>query len=155
MGFSFSFTSDTVLTLQFSICSICSVVTSPGLYIIGSPDKSITVDSIPTLQSPPSIIASTLPFISSTQCANAVGLGLPDKFALGAAIGTPESSKSLFASDCTGILTPTVSSPAVTSFLILLLFFKIIVSGPGQNLSISFLADSGTSLTISFNCLTS
>jgi len=45
-----------------------------------------------------------------------------------------------------GILIPTVSSPAVTTFGIISLAFNIIVKGPGQNSFINFLSNSFDSL---------
>ena len=71
--------------------------------------------------------------------------------ALGAAIGSPASCMSLLAIGCEGILIATVESPPVVSFGIQSAFFMIIVSGPGQNLSASRYASSGTSLQSFFS----
>ena len=51
--------------------------------------KSITVDSRPCLVLPPSMINGIDPSKSDRTCFAEVGLGLPDKLADGAAIGTP------------------------------------------------------------------
>ena len=130
-----------------------SYVTPPGLNITGfSPVKSTIVDSTPTLHSPPSIIASILPVISFTTCFAFVGLGFPERFALGAAIGTPAAFISFCAVSCNGKRIATVLSPAVTSLGTTDFFFKIIVTGPGIKLSITFFALSGISSAISFIC---
>ena len=76
------------------------------------------------------------PSMSSNTCAAAVGLGRPERFALGAATGTPASSMSLRATGCSGSRMATVSSPAVTFAGTRADFGKIIVSGPGQKASI-------------------
>ena len=49
----------------------------------------MTVDSTPTWHSPPSTMADILPLMSSITCFAVVGLGLPDRFAEGAARGHP------------------------------------------------------------------
>ena len=77
--------------------------------------RSTIVDSTPIPTSPPSIIISIRPSISSITCSAFVGLGLPDVFALGAAIGSLDSSISLLAILLLGIRTATVSSPPVVS----------------------------------------
>ena len=66
-------------------------------------------------------------------------------------MGTPASSINACATGCAGMRTATVSSPPVVSRGIMSFFGKIIVSGPGQNASISFFALSGTSAAISYN----
>ena len=75
--------------------------------------------------------------------------------ALGAAIGTPDSSINSLAISLLGILTPTVFNPAVTLFGIIFSLFllKIIVSGPGQNLFISLFSISPMFSTICSNML--
>ena len=110
----------------------------------------MTVDSTPYSQSPPSIIASILPIISSITYFALVGLGKPDVFALGAAIGHPLAFISACAVSFIGIRTATVSSPPETVLPTLSLFGKIIVSGPGKNASISAFAFGVTSLTSGF-----
>ncbi len=101
---------------------------------------STTVDSTPTIHLSPPIIISTLPIKSSMQCPIVVGLGLPDRFAEGAAIGVLESSINFLATLFEGILIPTHLSPAVTLSGIMSDFGIIIVIGPGQKASISNLA---------------
>ena len=60
---------------------------NPGRRTIGTSSvRSIIVDSIPIPTGPPSMIMSILPFRSSYTCCARVGLGLPEVFALGAAI---------------------------------------------------------------------
>ena len=66
-----------------------------------------------------------------------VGLGLPERFALGAAIGHPERFIRSSAALLSGILTATVSSPPVVLSGTPSFFLRTIVSGPGQKLSIS------------------
>lgn len=77
-------------------------------------------------------------------------LGLPEIFALGAAIGTFAKLINfcaiLFAGNRIAIVfNPPEVSGGIHSFLL-----KIIVSGPGQNFSINFSASLFISLTISF-----
>ena len=78
---------------------------------------------------------------------------MPDKFALGAAMGTPAARMRASAVLLSGIRTATVSRPPVTSSGTLLLFRYTMVSGPGQNSSISSLALSGTDFHRSFRSL--
>ena len=85
---------------------------------------------------------------SMTDCAS-VGDGEPDRLAEGAATGTPHALRKEFAVLSEGILTPTVSSPAVTLAGILSDLRMIIVIGPGMKASISFLARGVTSETMS------
>jgi hypothetical protein len=66
-----------------------------------------------------------------------VTLGLPERLALGAATGTPDSAQSLRATGFDGTLTATVGSPAETVSGILLFFGITQVSGPGRNFSAS------------------
>ena len=68
-------------------CLIISSVIYPGLKITGfSSVKSTIVDSRPISAAPPSIIISTLPSKSSATYFASVGLGRPERFALGAAM---------------------------------------------------------------------
>ena len=109
--------------------------------------RVITVDSTPNSQSPPSMIASILPDISSITYFALVGDGKPEVFALGAAMGQPAALITLFATSFIGIRTATVSRPPLTTLPIKSLFGKIIVSGPGKKASISACALGVTSLT--------
>ena len=110
-----------------------------------SPVTSIMDDSMPISTGPPSSIMSIRPERSSSTCCAVEGDGLPEAFALGAAIYTPLSLMSLAASGWDGILIATVSSPPVVSFGTISFLLNIIVIGPGQNLSISFSAIGGIS----------
>ena len=75
---------------------IISGVTPPGRKILGnSPVMSTTVDSNPTSQGPPSSTMSMRPSMSSSTCSARVGLGRPERLALGAATGTPAFSISI------------------------------------------------------------
>src|SRR5699024_5233907 len=72
----------------FKAFSIISLVILPYRKTIGtSPVQSKTVDSKPTPVLPPLIINGIFPVKSFDTCCAEVGLGLPDKFALGAATG--------------------------------------------------------------------
>ena len=63
---------------------------APGRRIIGGVEvRSSTVDSSPTGVFPPSTTISIQLLRSSSTCCADVGLGCPNKFALGAAIGSP------------------------------------------------------------------
>ena len=79
------------------------------------------------------ITASILPLRSSITCEVEVGLGFPDLFALGAAMGTPAERMNSLAMLLLGILTATVSSPPVTRSGMSALFLHTKVRGPGQN----------------------
>ena len=98
------------------------------------------VDSMPIPTGPPSKIIGILPSRSSFTWEASVGLGLPDVFALGAAIRHPLSSINFNATGCFGIRIATVSIPPVVSYGTFSFFQTIIVSGPGQNASASFSA---------------
>ena len=113
------------------------------------PSNEITVDSTPTSDSPPSTIAAILPFMSSITREALVGLGLPERFADGAASGNPHSSIILLATGFDGNLMPTVSSPPLVTSGILSDLGIIMVNGPGQNLFAHFMAASGTCDAIS------
>ena len=114
-------------------CIIFSCVTYPGRRIIGSPsDRSIMVDSSPISEEPPSIIISTLPLRSSITYFATVGLGLPERLALGAAMYPPAARISAAAILLEGIRTATVESPPVVAIGTRSVFLKIMVNGPGQ-----------------------
>jgi hypothetical protein len=128
--------------------SISSCVTIPGRRMRGgSVARVMTVLSTPTSHAPPSMTASILPSISAITSLALVGLGLPEIFALGAAIGLSEISMRSSADLLSGILTATVSRFPETTLEILSLFFIIIVSAAGQNFSAIILTFSGISLT--------
>ena len=78
-----------------------------------------------------------LPSISSSTCAAVVGLGRPERFALGAAMGVCAAQISARATGCEGMRTATVSSPAVTSRGTRGDLGKISVMGPGQKARMS------------------
>ena len=131
--------------------SISSFVILPGLSIFTILFITLTtVDSNPISTFPPSSITETFPSNSFFISSIFVPLGLPDTFALGAAIGTPAYSINFFAIIFDGILIPTVSNPAVTDFGIMSFAFKIIVKGPGQKAFINFFSISFGSSTICF-----
>src|SRR5699024_4551426 len=94
--------------------------------------QSTTVDSTPTLAGPPSSMPAIFPFKSSSTCSAAVGLGFPEIFALGAAIGRPELEIKSNATSLSGIRTPTVVNPAVTLDASFPLLFNTYVIGPGE-----------------------
>ena len=106
---------------------------------------SKTVDSTPTSQLPPSRISGMRPSISTSTWCAVVGLGLPERFALGAAIGSLQARRSAAATGCDGIRTATVGRLAATSSGMAGLRGRISVSGPGQKASISFSASGDTS----------
>ena len=83
------------------------------------------------------MIISIRPFISSITWLALVGLGRPERFALGAAIGILHSCNNALATKWDGIRIATVSRPPVVSYGILSAFGKIMVNGPGQNTSAS------------------
>ena len=85
--------------------------------------------------------------MSFMTCWAVVGLGLPDRFADGAASGNPQASIIALAAGLSGIPTATVSSPPLVAAGIMSDFGKIIVSGPGQYFSAIFSASSGISRT--------
>ena len=89
--------SDAISTVPI-LDSSCSFVMWPGRSIMGIlPEKSNTVDSKPTLQSPPSKIEEILEPNSSCTCLDRVGLILPEILALGAATGMLARSNNSFA----------------------------------------------------------
>ena len=75
-------------------------------------------------------------------CLAVVGLGFPERFALGAAIGTPDEVIRAAAVTSDGILTATVSSPPVVTLGTTGLAGTTIVRGPGQKTSASFFMSS-------------
>ena len=105
---------------------ITSEESPPSLNIFGLVVKSITVDSIPILQVPPSIIIPILLPNSSATCFAVVGLKDFDLLALGAASGHFRIFNNLIVFFSLGILTASVERPLFASFdiLELLLFFK-------------------------------
>ena len=74
-----------------------------------------------------------------------MGLGFPERFALGAAIMHPLLFISSLAYSLDGSLSPTVSRPADTASGMMLFFFNTAVNGPGQKRFQSFLAISDKS----------
>ncbi len=127
-------------------------VTKPGRKIMGvSLVISTIVDSKPSTESPPSKIMSMRPAISSITKRALVGLGRPERFALGAAIKPPAARINAAAPVCEGKRTATVESPPVVSVGTRSFFSKIIVSGPGQKASARRLALSGTCAASSSN----
>ena len=110
----------------------------------GSP-RATTVDSRPCRAGPPS--RTRRPGKSAATCAARVGLGRPERFALGAAIGTPAASMRARATGWSGTRTATVGRPAVTTSGTLLRFARTIVSGPGQKRAASARASGGISGT--------
>ena len=113
-----------------------SAVMIPGRRMVGtSLVRSSTVDSIPTRQSSPLMIASMRPSRSAATSFALVGLGLPDRLALGAAIGQPDRLIRSRAGLESGIRTATVSSPPVVRSGTSGFFLTTMVSGPGQKFS--------------------
>ena len=92
---------------------------------------------------PASKIASILPLRSSKTCWADVGLGLPARFALGAAMGQWLSLISVKATACCGILTAMVSKPATVTSGTVFERLKTSVNGPGQNSFINVSAFGG------------
>ena len=93
------------------------------------------------------------PSRSAFTCWAVVGLGRPDKLALGAAMGTPAARIRARAVLWSGMRTATVGSPAATWSGTRLLRLKIRVRGPGQKASINSRASSGTRVHRSFTSL--
>ena len=90
------------------------------------------VDSTPTEQGPPSTMASILPSMSSRMWSAVVGLGRPEVFPEGAAMGTSARRMSSWHRGWDGQRIPTVSSPAVTASGTMSFRGRIMVMGPGQ-----------------------
>ena len=103
-----------------------------------------TVDSTPTSALPDTTTASILPSRSSSTCSAVVGLGDPERFADGAASGRPLRFIISCATLFDGILTATVSSPALTAAGMRSPLGRTIVNGPGQNASAHSSALAGT-----------
>jgi len=99
-----------------------------SLNIFGFVVKSITVDSIPILQGPPSIIILRLVPNSSATCFAVVGLKDFDLLALGAASGQFKIFNNFIAFFSLGILTAIVARPLFASLDIfdVLFFFKYV-----------------------------
>ena len=96
--------------------SSCSRVMPPSRSTTGtSPRTSTTVDSTPTRHGPPSTTTSTTSPRSASTCAAVVGEGRPDRFADGAATGTPAARSSASATGWSGTRTATLGSPAVAA----------------------------------------
>jgi len=105
--------------------------------------RSRTVDSTPMRVGPESRMASIFPLRSVWTCWAVVGLGLPARFALGAAMGQLLCLMSAKATGWLGILTATVSRPATVMSGMVFERLKMRVSGPGQNFCMSFSAFGG------------
>ena len=73
--------------------------------------RSTIVDSIPPAVGPPSRISGIRPSRLANTCAACVGDNCDDRFALGAANGTPASRSSATATPCAGTRTATVAPP--------------------------------------------
>ena len=91
------------------------------------------VDSTPTVQGPPSSTASILPSMSSSIRSAEVGLGRPEVFPEGAAMGVSAAAMISRQTGWAGQRIPTVSSPPVVRLGTLLRRSSTMVSGPGQN----------------------
>ena len=89
--------------------------------------------------------ASIFPSKSSMTCCASVGLGFPEIFALGAAIGHPERRTSSRQEAPRGIRIPTVSRPPVVTFGMISFAGTIMVIGPGQKVFIRISMSSVTS----------
>ena len=130
-----------------SSAEIISGVTAPGRRMVTQPSsvQSTMVDSTPHVQLPPSRMSGIRPVISAAVIAAVVGLGRPEMFAEGAAIGTPAARMSRRATSWAGQRTPTVDSPPVTSGGICAAFGTMTVMGPGANAVSKCAAAGGTS----------
>jgi hypothetical protein len=111
----------------------------PGRSSRSPPSGSIatTVDSTPTAQGPPSITIETRPHNSWTTSEAVVGLIRPNRFALGAASGTPAAAIRARATGCEGARRAIVARPLVARSGTIGVFGRTRVSGPGQNASTS------------------
>ena len=89
------------------------------------------------------------PSMSRSTDAAVVGLGRPERFADGAATGTPAARIITRAAALSGMRTPTVSSPPVIRSGTMDLRRKISVIGPGKNAARSFSAIGGISAAMS------
>src|SRR5665213_252739 len=125
--------------------SISSSERPPGLSKTGSfSAKEMMVDSTPTVQGPPSKIIFTLFPNDFRTCSAVVGLTCPKGLALGAAMGRPDSRISSNAMGWLGTRIATLGKEEVTMSGTRGDLGRTIVRGPGQNLSMSFKAFSGT-----------
>ncbi len=97
-----------------------------------SPLNASTVDSMPTVQAPPSRMKSTRSPKLSRTCSAVVGESWVKRLALGAATGTCAASISASATGCEGMRSPTVGRPAVTRSGTAGCLRNTRVSGPGQ-----------------------
>ena len=126
-----------------TISANISRVTAPGRSKTGlDPEKSTTVDSIPTVHGPPSSIISTRPPSSLMTCSAWVGLIRPERLALGAAIGRAARANRSCARGCPGTRSAMLSNPAEVSQAIGQSVARLttILSGPGQKRSATALA---------------
>ncbi len=128
----------------------CSSEMPPGRSRRGrAPHSETTVDSTPTVHAPPSTTAAILPFKSSMTCCAVVVEGRPDRFAEGAASGTPAARMIACASGCDGNRIPTVFNPPDVTIGIESCLGRMIVSGPGQYAFASACAAGGKSAAMS------
>jgi hypothetical protein len=113
-------------------------------------DRPATPRSIrsPTSVGPPSSTSKSSPKAVRT-CSAVVGESCVKRFALGAAIGTPDSRISANATGCAGMRIPTVGNPAVTSSGTVDRFGSTRVNGPGQCFAVNSAASDGHSDTSS------
>ena len=110
--------------------------TGPGLRILGLPfEISKTVDSIPSLQLPPSSTLGQSDLKLSKTCWAVVGLNLFVGLALGAAKGRLVFLSTFLKTSLSGERSATVFNPPVVIFGTISLLSRMNVSGPGQNFS--------------------
>lgn len=115
----------------------------PGRSSTGTwPASETTVDSMPTRAGPASNTGTASPSEARTWAAS-VGETAVNRFALGAASGTPAASSRASATGWEGTRNPTVGNPAVTMPGMEGCLGTTIVRGPGQNARASFSAFSG------------
>ena len=118
----------------------CSAVIGPRRRMsIFLPCTAMMVDSIPCGVGPASTISGMRPPSSSKTCRAVVELIRPNRFALGAASGFPNTEMISAKTGCELIRTATVSRPAVTMSGTIDCRSRTSVSGPGQNCAISSL----------------
>lgn len=131
-----------------------SSVKMPGRNRTGLPrEQSMMVDSMPTSQAPPSKMSAKAWFVLSAKacwtCCAVVGLVRPKRLALGAAIPYPPKSSNCFMSSCAtgceGQRSPMVFCPPAAAVPTLGFRLTMMVSGPGQKVSMSCSAKSGSS----------
>ena len=96
---------------------------------------------------PSSKMPSILPPKSSKTWEASVGLGRPERFAEGPAMGKPQARIKARVKAFSGERRATVSSPPVLSLGTMSDFGSTRVKGPGQKASISFFAFSGKAFT--------